>query len=181
MRNKVWCVYRPLWSSICQSINRHCPPKYEDCFVVWFVSPILFRIASLVHCLSECPRGHGPLARYVNLRVAHAPGTFSPPPQNRDPGMHHGTCVTHVPWCMPGSQTCVFHWSWWRGKRSRQSRRMRNTQFYVSGKRPMHQNWGIWVNRTIPSNSKTQKSTNCLHICGCTASQFLLVLLTETC
>ena len=19
-----------------------------------------------------------------------------------DPGMHHGTCVTHVPWCMPG-------------------------------------------------------------------------------
>ena len=20
-----------------------------------------------------------------------------------DPGMHHGTCVTHVPWCMPGS------------------------------------------------------------------------------
>ena len=22
-----------------------------------------------------------------------------------DPGMHHGTCVTHVPWCMSGSQT----------------------------------------------------------------------------
>ena len=22
-----------------------------------------------------------------------------------DPGMHHGTCVTHVPWCMPGSLT----------------------------------------------------------------------------
>ena len=20
-----------------------------------------------------------------------------------DPDMHHGTCVTHVPWCMPGS------------------------------------------------------------------------------
>ena len=81
-----------------------------------------------------------PLARYVKLRVAHAPGmpgTFSPPPQNRDPGMHHGTCVTHVPWCMPGSLTCVFPWSWWRGKRSRPSRRMRNTQFYVSGKRPM--------------------------------------------
>ena len=31
---------------------------------------------------------------------AHAPGmpgTFSPPPQVRDPDMHHGTCVTHVP------------------------------------------------------------------------------------
>ena len=33
-------------------------------------------------------------------------GTFSPPPRkplNSDPGMHHGTCVTHVPWCMPES------------------------------------------------------------------------------
>ena len=24
-----------------------------------------------------------------------------------DPGMHHGTCVTHVTWCMSGSLTCV--------------------------------------------------------------------------
>ena len=23
-----------------------------------------------------------------------------------DPGMHHGTCVTHVPWCISGSLTC---------------------------------------------------------------------------
>ena len=23
-----------------------------------------------------------------------------------DPGMHHGTCVTHVSWCMSGSLTC---------------------------------------------------------------------------
>ena len=23
-----------------------------------------------------------------------------------DPGMHHATCVTHVPWCMSGSLTC---------------------------------------------------------------------------
>ena len=22
-----------------------------------------------------------------------------------DPGMHHGTCITHVPWCMSGSLT----------------------------------------------------------------------------
>ena len=49
-----------------------------------------------------------------------------------DPGMHHGTCVTHVPWCMSGSLNCGGG-----GKRSRHSRRMRNSQFYVSGKRPM--------------------------------------------
>ena len=83
---------------------------------------------------------NGPLAGYVKLRVAHAPGmpgTFSPPPRFSDPDMHHGTCVTHVPWCMPGSLTDVFLWSQWRGKRSRRSRRMRKRQFYVSGKRPI--------------------------------------------
>ena len=26
-------------------------------------------------------------------------------PLASDPGMHHGTCVTHVPWCMSGSLT----------------------------------------------------------------------------
>ena len=49
---------------------------------------------------------------------AHAPGmsgTFSPPPQVRDPDMHHGTCVTHVPWCMSGSLISGFLWSRRRG------------------------------------------------------------------
>ena len=56
------------------------------------------------HVAGEKQRGnltvHGPLTRYVKLRVAHAPGmqgTFSPPPRVGDPDMHHGTCVTHVP------------------------------------------------------------------------------------
>ena len=40
-------------------------------------------------------RHHGPLKRYATLRVAHAPGMR----------MHHGTCVTHVRWCMSGSLT----------------------------------------------------------------------------
>ena len=50
---------------------------------------------------------------------AHAPGmpgTFSPSPQVSDPDMHHGTCVTHVPWCMPGSLTSCFLWNRRRGK-----------------------------------------------------------------
>ena len=50
---------------------------------------------------------------------AHAPGmpgTFSPSPQMSDPDMHHGTCVTHVPWCMPGSPTSGFLWNRRRGK-----------------------------------------------------------------
>ena len=62
---------------------------------------------------------HGPLARYVKLWFAHAPGmpgTFSPPPQVSDPDMQHGTCVTHVPWCIPGSLISGFLWSRWRGR-----------------------------------------------------------------
>ena len=55
-------------------------------------------------------RDHGLLTKYVKLRVAHAPGmpgTFSPPPTSKEiAGMHHGTCVTHVPWCMSGSLNC---------------------------------------------------------------------------
>ena len=83
---------------------------------------------------------HGPLTRYAKLRVAHAPGmpgTFSPPPLVSDPDMHQGTCLTHVPWCMPGSLTSGSLWNRWRRKRSRHSQRMRNPQFCVSGKRPM--------------------------------------------
>ena len=82
----------------------------------------------------------GLLNRYLKLRVAHAPrmpGTFSPPPRVSDPVMHHGTCVTHMLWCMPDSLTSGFLWSRWRGKRSRYSRRTRNPLIYISGKRPI--------------------------------------------
>ena len=108
------------------------------------------RLGSLACSLTEgqccskrfhCSNGYnGPLARYVTLRAVHAPGmpgTFSPPLRVSNPDMHHGTCVTHVSWCMPGSLTSGFLWSWWLGKRSRHSRRMRNPRFYVFGKRPM--------------------------------------------
>ena len=81
---------------------------------------------------------YGPLARYVKLLVAHAPGmpgTFSRPPRVSDPNMHHG--MTHVPWFMPGSLTSGFLWNRWREKRSRYSRCMRNPQFYVSVERPI--------------------------------------------
>ena len=56
---------------------------------------------------------HGPLTRYLKLWFVQAPGKFSPPSTSKeipgrkplvsDPGMHHGTCVTHVSWCMLGS------------------------------------------------------------------------------
>ena len=81
---------------------------------LWRIHPSLIVIfQAFVSVMSHIPR-YGPLARYVKLRVAHAPGilgTFSPPPRVSDPDMHHGTCVTHVPWCMPGSRSTGFLWS----------------------------------------------------------------------
>ena len=72
---------------------------------------------------------HGPLARYVKLRVAHGPGipgTFYPPPiskeivswwpQHASRHVRDVRAVMHVGIVNPR----------WRGKRSRHSRRMRN-------------------------------------------------------
>ena len=94
-------------------------PMYQD--------PLL-----VVSCWHNCTHGYGPLASYLKLRVAHAlgmPGTCPPSPRVNDPDMHYGTCVTHVPWCIPGSLTSGFLLSRLRGKRSRHSRRMRNPKF----------------------------------------------------
>ena len=64
-------------------------------------------------------RHNGLLVSYEKAWVAQAPGmpgTFPPSPRVSDPNMHYGTCVTHVPWCMPWSLTSGFSWSRWRGK-----------------------------------------------------------------
>ena len=74
-----------------------------------------------------------------NMRVAQRsmPGTFPPSPRVGDPNMRHGTCVTLVPKCMPGSLTSGFLWSRCRKRTFPHSRCVQNPQFYVSGKRSM--------------------------------------------
>ena len=58
---------------------------------------------------------HGPLTRYKKIAGCAYAGNagnvfprrrFKRKPLVSDTGMHHGTCVTHVPWCMSGSLTC---------------------------------------------------------------------------
>ena len=57
--------------------------------------------------------GHGPLTRYLyyGLRMRRECRERFPRHRLRrkpivsDPGVHHGTCVTHVPWCMSESLT----------------------------------------------------------------------------
>ena len=121
-------------------------------------------ICMLAHMAGFCD---GPLTRYVKSRLVHAPGvprTFSPPPRVGDPDMHHGTCVTQVPWCMPGSQTSGSLWIQWRRKRSQHSHHMRNPQYYVSGKRSMlppisHLNDWTW-----PKHEDRCRVINCTNV-----------------
>ena len=74
--------------------------------------------------------------------------------------MHHCTYIMRVPWCMPGSLTSGFLWSWWRGKRSRHSRRMRNPQFCVSGKRPIAVLAVIWSTHWMRSKPDPQVTSH---------------------
>ena len=79
---------------------------------------------------------HGPLARYLKLVLRKRRECREYFPRHR--GLAILTCITARAWRMLGSLISGFLWSRWRGKRSRHSRRMRNPQFYVSGKRPMN-------------------------------------------
>ena len=75
--------------------------------------PIFWVWNCFIPCYYHRELPNGPLTRYVKLRVAHAPGMPGTFPRERlqrkplvsDPIMHHGTCVTHVPWCISGSLT----------------------------------------------------------------------------
>ena len=86
-----------------------------------FISWVSYQIRNIAGC--ACARNTGNVFPAFFHRLQRKPPVS-------DPGMHHGTCVTHVPWCMSGT----------RGdgeKCFQQFRRMRNPQFYTSGKRPM--------------------------------------------
>ena len=122
----------------------------------------LFFVDSEKWCLDSVSRMTitSPWASYqirkvVGCAFAGMPVTFSPPPRVSDPDMHHGTFVTDVLWCMPGSLTSSFLWSRWRGNRSRHSRCICNPQFYVS----QHQNgylrmiFQVWIWKMILRSS----------------------------
>ena len=122
--------------------------KRTDGYVYWWLFTMELLVRSVrsgsvmegVLLIFSCRYLHGHLARYAKFRVAHAPGmpgTFSPSPRISDPDMRHGTCGTHVPWCVSGSLTSGLLWSLWWGKRSWHSQRMRNPQFYISAKWPI--------------------------------------------
>ena len=113
---------------------------------IWYIIDICWKCKYLfgVHCIYHLFPSivvHSPWASYQIRKIAGCAcagnaGNVFPcdrlqrKPLASDPGMHHGTCVTHVPWCMSGSLTRG-------GKTFPVIPAHAHPQFYVSGKRPM--------------------------------------------
>ena len=92
--------------------RRNVVSHWLGAYIAWSLQLIIANIRTQVRCC-KWRQTHGPLTRYEKLWVAHAPGMpgmfsrhrLKRKPLVGDPGMHHGTCVTHVPRCMSGSLT----------------------------------------------------------------------------
>ena len=95
---------------------------HEGPKILFMVSETLFCSYMLLHSLNKTTENNhwsliSPWASYQIPNIADCAcagnaGNVSPrrrfqrKPLVSDPGMHHGTCVTHVPWCMSGSHAC---------------------------------------------------------------------------
>ena len=79
--------------SICECMMLSIMPEWMPVYdvIASFSTDVFVRCCYC--CLSVRMPLHGPLVRlHRKLQVS-------------DPGMHHGTCVRHTPWCMSGSLT----------------------------------------------------------------------------
>ena len=100
---------RPLYTPNSSPVRARCIVQYLPCH--YGTSSTDRALLCIVVDRYRSISPHGPLTRYVKFRIVHAsgmPGTchrFQRKPLVSDPGMHHDTCVTHVPWRMSGLLT----------------------------------------------------------------------------
>ena len=75
---------------------------------------IIYPVCSIAWLLLTCYQ----IRKIAGCACATNVGTFFPPSWVSDPDMHHGSYVTHGPWCMPGSLTSGLLLSkWWKNVR----------------------------------------------------------------
>ena len=132
------CCGDSLFPSVCPSLCRRCVFRS----VTWEFVSICVSVSNFI-CMLFWVRvvlgNHGPLTKCVYCGLCmrrecrerfprHQPQRK---PLVRDPGMHHGTCVTHVPWCMSGSVT------YGHGKTFPAFQAHAQPTLHVSGKRPI--------------------------------------------
>ena len=77
-----------------------------------------------------------------------------------DPSMHHGTCVTHVPWCM-----CVKHVPWCMSESLTRHRKKTFPAFPAHAQPPILRIWhgAFWKFRYLIKRTIATKSSNELH------------------
>ena len=83
-------IYVQPWSLLCYL--QHCLKFNQVITTLWIQQP-----------WASCQ-----IRKIAGAHAPGMPGTFSLSPHVSDPDMHYGTCVTHVPGCMPGSLTSGF-------------------------------------------------------------------------
>ena len=125
----VWTTWTPMYAVPKRPLNWITNERTNDCLFNKYSKPTTNEISK--PRTTELFRGeftsdrytpytqranNGPLTRFEKLWVAHtcagnAGNVFSTTDLKKktlvsDPGMHHVTCLTHVPWCMSVSLTC---------------------------------------------------------------------------
>ena len=100
----------------------HSPDAVNLWWTLWFLQAIWtsYQMRKIAGCVCAGNAGNVFPRRWFKRKLLVS-----------DHGMHHGTCVTHVPWCMSGSLTCG------DGKTFPAFPAHAHPQFCVSGKRPI--------------------------------------------
>ena len=105
--SKIWLCQYTTRFNMQSSNDAPALTSFASGTVAWCWKPMSVLSALFDHWWSRGLLGPWGLCQ---IRVAHAPGTFSPPPRVSVSDMHHGT---YVLWCMTGSVTNDFLWSRW--------------------------------------------------------------------
>ena len=89
-------IIKYLWISIFESLIHNLITQIRNNIYFWIYMPwASYQIRKIAGCACAGNAGNVfPRRRFQRKLLVS------------DPGMHHGTCVTHVPWCMSGSLTC---------------------------------------------------------------------------
>ena len=100
----LWYAITHIWPNI--SVFISIAVEVMTCRCKWFENPLYHMDETLY------PWASYQIGKIAGCACAGNAGNVSPhrrfqrKPLVSDPGMHHGTCVSHVPWCMSGSLTC---------------------------------------------------------------------------
>ena len=100
-----WKLYQGRYSGISISATSSLHKQIDYKSNAWVMTPIIAMELDYTQWASYQIRKIAGCACAGNAGNVFPRRRFQRKPRVSDPEMHHGTCVTHVPWCMSGSLT----------------------------------------------------------------------------